>query len=484
MERTGQSEPGLETMRSLEASRVGEDLTAPIGALVSGTPLAVSSEETVSGAARAMREAGTSYALVSGDPPGILTDTDLRSRVLAEGLGPDTTVRAVMSSPLETFPAETPIFDVLRRVLELDVHHVPVTRGGQVVAILTDTELLRHRAKSPLLLLSRIEQLERVADAPVDYSSEVAGVAERLFDGGLGVAQIARVLAAVNDALVARLLTLAERELGPPPCPYAWMVLGSEGRMEQVLLTDQDNALVYLSDADGAETYFEALARRVVDGIVQTGFPPCPGGYMATRWCRPLRDWRALFRKWVEVPEPRALLEAQVFLDFRAVHGPLSLAPLDEALRSGGSRGLFLHQMARASLAFRPPVGRFGRVRTDGGAIDLKVAGIAAAVMLARTYALAARSGARPTLERLDAAAAAGTLSRSSAEVLGESFRFLTRLRLEEQLRAVRAGEPPTNRVVVEALSPLERRRLKEALQAIRRLQDATAVRFRTGELA
>lgn len=484
MEPTSQIEPALDGVGGLEASRLGEDLTTPIGALVSRPPLAVSPEATVAEAALAMREAGTSSALITDEPPGIVTDTDLRSRVLAERLSPDTPVRAVMSSPLELFPADTPLFEALRRMLERGVHHLPVTRGGRIVGIVRDTELLRHQARSPLLLVNRVEHLEQPADVPADYSREVARIAEALFEGGLGVVQIARVLATVNDALVKGLLGLAERELGPPPCPYSWVVLGSEGRMEQVLLSDQDNALVYLEDGGDARAYFTSLASRVVDGLIQAGFPRCPGGYMATNWCRPLANWEALFRQWLEVPEPQALLEAQIFLDFRAVHGGLSLEPLDEILLAGGRRALFLHQMARAALTFRPPLGPFGRIHTDEGAVDLKAGGIAATVMLARVYALAAGAGARPTLERLGAAADAGTLSRSGAEILAETFRFLTRLRLQEQLRSLRAGEPPSNRVLVEALSPLERRRLKEALQAVRKLQDATALRYRTRDIA
>jgi CBS domain-containing protein len=478
MQLVSQTAPSFDGLRGLDASHLGVDLTTPIGALATRPLLAVSPEATVAEAARAMSDAGTSSALVADEPPGLLTDRDLRRRVVAEGLGPDTPVRAVMSRPLESSPAETPIFDALRRMLELNIHHLPLTRDGEIVGIVSDTELLRYQAGSPLPLLDRIERLERTADAPREYSREVAAVARSLFEGGLGVLQIARVLTTLGDALTRRLVTIAEHELGPPPCPYSWMVLGSEGRMEQVLLTDQDNALVYLADKDDARAYFETLARRVVDGLVRAGYPPCPGGFMATNWCRSLPEWESLFRRWVEVPEPGPLLEAQVFLDFRSVAGDLSLEPLDRALLSGGRRALFLHHMARAALAFRPPVSTFGRVKASDGSLDLKLAGIAATVMLARLCALAAGAGPRPTLRRLQAAAEAGTLSRSGAEILGETFRFLTRLRLQQQLRSLQGGEEPDDRVPLEALSPLERRRLKEALQAVRRLQDATALRF------
>jgi CBS domain-containing protein len=479
MERISQLGPALETNQGLEASRIREELTIPLGALASKPLVAVGPDVPVAEAARAMRDAHASAALVTAEPPGIVTHRDLGDRVLAAGLEPHTPVGAVMSRPLELFPDSMPVFEALGRVLELRVHHLPVTRGGQVVAILRDTDLLRHRLPSPLPLLSRIEDLRRLADVPDDYSREVASIAETLFEGGLGIAQIGHVVAALNDALVRRLLALAEHELGPPPCPYAWIVLGSEGRQEQVLLSDQDNALVYLEDVHDAGVYFHSLAKRVVGGLIRAGFPRCPGGYMATSWCKSLAEWEALFGQWVEVPEPQALLEAQIFLDFRTVHGRgLTLEPLDRILASGGRRGLFLHNFARAALRFRPALGPMGRIRTSGGWIDLKAGGIAPIVMLARLYGLAGGAAARPTLERLRAAADAAVLSRAGAEILSESFRFLSRLRLQEQLRGLRRGEGPSNRVRQETLSPLEGRRLSESLRAVRKQQDAATLRF------
>jgi CBS domain-containing protein len=255
-------------------------------------------------------------------------------------------------------------------------------------------------------------------------------------------------------------------------------VLGSEGRREQVLLSDQDNALVYLEDGREARPYFRSLAGLVVDALIEAGFPRCPGDYMATTWCKPLAEWEALFGQWVEVPEPQALLEAQIFLDFRSLGGGLSLEPLDRILVAGGRRALFLHNLARAVLRFRPPLGPLGRIRTADGWVDLKAGGIGAIVMLARLYALAGGSAARSTLERLETAADAGQLSRAGAEILAESFRLLTRLRLQEQIRSLHRGEEPSNRVRPDALSPLERRRLVESLRAVRKQMDAAALRF------
>lgn len=465
----------------LEVSGLGGDFAILVGSLITRPPLFVAPDATIAEAARAMRAAGVGSALVDDDPPGIVTDEDLRNRVLAENRTPDTLVRAVMSRPLRSLPADAPLYSALLLMLDRDFEHVPVTHGGRIVGMVTNNDLLRQHARSPLLVLGRIRAVDRL-DALEGYSREITATAETLFTGGVEPVRIARVIASLNDALTGKLLRLAEAELGPPPCSYAWLVLGSEGRMEQVLLSDQDNALVYQEDTAEAQAWFANLADRVVAGLLQAGFPPCPGGYMATNWCRPLAACRDVFGQWVQTPEPQALLEAEVFLDFRRVHGELSLAPLNQILLTGGQRQLFLVQLARAATKFSPPLGAFGRIRTYEGSVDLKRGGIAAIVLLARLYALAAGSLARSTIERLDAAARAGILSRGGAEALADAFRYLMRLRLREQLRRVAAGDELDNRVALDVLSPLERRRLGDAFRTVLELQRVTARNFQTGE--
>jgi CBS domain-containing protein len=458
----------------------GEDgLRAPVGSIVSRPALFVSPDATVGEAARAMREAGTGSVLVEAPSPGIVTDRDLRNRVLADERTAETPVRAIMSHPLKSLPAETPLHEVLLLMLDEDVHHVPVTREGRIVGVVTDKDLLRRQARGPLPLLERIKSVRRL-DALEGYVLEVAATARSLLGNDVEPVRIARVIASLSDALTTKLLCLAENELGSPPCPYAWLALGSEGRMEQVLITDQDNALVYRDDTPEAHEYFRALADRAVDGLLRSGFPPCPGGYMATRWRRPLAAWEVAFARWLETPEPQALLEAEIFLDFRRVHGDLSIEPLERILLSGAGHPVFLFQLARAATRFRPPLRPIGRIRAEHGEVDLKRGGLAAIVLLARLGALTAGSLARGTLERLDAAAGAGALGPDTVEAVGDAFRFLLRLRLREQLRSLDAGRDPGNSVRVESLSPLERRRLREAFKAVADAQRSVALRYRT----
>jgi CBS domain-containing protein len=332
-------------------------------------------------------------------------------------------------------------------------------------------------------LVAWVGDLDRL-DGLAGYGSRLARLAECLVRAGVEASEVVQVVTAVNDLLTVRLLQLAEIRLGPPPCPYAWLVLGSGGRREQALGSDQDNALVHRDATPEATAYFRVLAETTVGALAGAGFPRCPGGYMATTWRHTLDDWQRIFHSWVEGPKPQALVEAEVFLDFRRVHGRLSPAPLDEILRAGSKHPRFLVHMAKAAVTFRPPLGLFGRVRVHRRDVDLKRGGIAAIVLLARLYALAAGSVVRPTLQRLAAAADGGTLSHGGARRLAEDYAFLTDLRLRTQLGRIAHDGRPDNHVSLGELGPDEQQRLRAALRSIHGQQEATALRFRTDSVS
>ncbi len=471
----------LRQAASIEPLPLDRDLAVPARQLVQRDPLWVDATDSVQHAARVMRDAGVSSVLVHGAAPGILTDRDLRSRVLAEGKGPGTPVGEVMTAPVQAVAADAPLFETLVFMLEHKVHHVPLEDDGRLVGIITDTDMLRLQVKSPLQVLHGLERLDR-PEVLASYGAELIAMVEALAAGGLEAAKIGRIVSRLNDTLTAHLLRLAEHEFGPPPAPYAWIVFGSEGRMEQTLITDQDNALVHRGAPD-AERYFARLADRVVGGLLSAGFPACTGGFMATNWHRPLAEWEQLFAGWIDTPEPEALRDASSFFDFREVHGGLPLDTLAALLRDAGRKKLFLAHLAKTALRFEPPLSPLRQIRDREGGVDVKRGGIMPIVGLARVYALEAGAEARSTLARLEAAAAAGTLSEQGAGTLGEAFRFLMRIRLRAQLDALRRGTAPGNTVQLEDLSPLERRHLKETFLAIREIQEAAALRFATDRL-
>ncbi|GAB4426293.1 MAG: DUF294 nucleotidyltransferase-like domain-containing protein [Anaerolineae bacterium] len=472
----------LRHITSGESATIGGELTTPVGNLVVRPPVTVSPAATVAEAAKTMRRAWVDVVLVTDENPGIVTDHDFQVKVLAEDLGPTTPVQQVMTRPLKTLPAETPVYGALMFMLEEHIHHLPVTEEGKITGIVTATDLLRHQTRSPLYMMRQLETMDS-PDSISKHSLEIAGMVENLVSGGLDVTQIGRIIASINDVLIRRLLRLAEEEIGRPPAPYAWIVFGSEGRMEQALLTDQDNALVYLESSNSAHQYFQQLAQKVIDYLMLAGFPPCPGGYMATNWCKPIHEWEQTFQRWIRKPEPQNLLETAIFFDFRHVYGGLSVEPLEKLVTESSNDQIFLAQLARAAIEFKPPLGFFRRIRAEEGQVDLKSGGIAPIVSLARVYALEAKSRARTTVERLEAAIEANTVSEQGGETLIETYRFLLQLRLQEQLRAIRAGQLPDNKVRLQSLSPVENRHLKEAFVAIREMQEAAANRFHTGML-
>ncbi|MCB9138995.1 MAG: cyclic nucleotide-binding/CBS domain-containing protein [Caldilineaceae bacterium] len=445
-------------------------------------PLFIPPAATVQQAAQAMRTANASSALIDGETRGIVTDRDLRNRVLAEGLPPTTSVQKVMSAPLVTLDSDATVFGALTVMLEKGIHHLALAEEGEIMGVVSADDFIRQQARGPLYLQQKLER----ATAPAlfhHYAEEITTAVDSLARSGLNAAEIGRIISRLNDTLVARLAQMAEAEMGPPPVFYAWIVFGSEGRSEQMLLTDQDNGLVYAADEPGAGAYFAALAERVANGLIGAGFPPCPGGYMATNWCKPLDEWQSIFSRWIGQPTPEALMEASIFFDFRPVYGDLSLESLEAILSSARNNGLFIGHMVRAAQSFNPPLGFFNRLRSDDGRIDIKHGGIAPIVGLARACALAAGSRERSTLERLVAAADAGAMSREGADNLAETFQFLLRLRLKEQMAAIRAGKPPSNDIVVDDLSSLEKRHLRDALLVIRQMQDGVGSAYNTDVL-
>jgi CBS domain-containing protein len=427
--------------------------------------------------ARRMRDERVSSVIILSTPPAIVTDRDLRNRVLAEGLGAETPALAVASSPLRSLPETTPVYGALQFMLEHGIHHLPITRGGDLSSIVTSTDLLRHQSHGPLLAFKKVEKMRDFSEVR-GYGNDLSKMVATLIQSGLPATQVSRLVSHLNDALLRRLVAWTERELGPPPCPYAFLVFGSEGRFEQTLLTDQDNALVYRDATPDAAYYFGAFAERVVKGLVSAGFPPCPGGYMATKWKGPIAEWVDRFAMWISTPQAEAVLAAAIFFDFRAAAGSLDTAPLWDEVAMARRNAPFLSHLARAAVAFRPPIGAFHRIALQNGGVDLKKGGITPIQGMARVYGLEAGLRVTSTVERLKGAAGSGLLPQETADDLVEAFEFLLELRLRAQFSALSQKQEPGNHVTLDRLSQVERRHIKEAFLAVRDAQKEVIHRY------
>jgi CBS domain-containing protein len=452
-------------------ARFEPDVGVEVAQLVRRPAVWVPADASVRETARVMRDEHVSSVLVRGDPPAIVTDRDLRNRVLGQDLGPEIPAAQVSSRPLRTVDAATPLYEAWRTLLDAGVNHLPVVRDGEILGVLTSTDLLRHSAQGPVSVLRRFERLAS-RDALPTYAPRVVEMASALSAAGLDATIVAGLVAQLDGTLLRRLLHLAEAELGPPPAPYAWLLFGSEARRERIVPTDQDNGLAY---ADGApRDWYRRLAERVTADLAAAGFPPCPAGRMASRWFGSVTDWT----REIETTLEARPWEASLYLDLRRGAGTLDVAPLEAVLARAPRHRHLVRVLAKQALAFAPPASLLLRLRGGGSRVDVKRHGLSPIVFLARPFALEAESRSVNTLDRLDDALAAGTLSEATHAAVSEAFRFLLGLRLAVQLRAAAAGRPPSQEVALAELTAIERTRLKDAFRAIARWQESAAYRW------
>jgi CBS domain-containing protein len=439
--------------------------------------------DTVLKAARRMRDRRVSSLVVDSRPPGLVTATDLRDRVLAAGLDPGTPVRQVMTTPLHTISADSTLSEVLLAMVDRGIHHLPLTRQGRLVGIVTDTDLLRRESHHPLLVRRQLDRATGREELAAS-AREVTTAATRMVEAGIPPADVTGFLTSAHDALYVRAARDGEVALGPPPWPYALLVLGSGARRESTLRTDQDHALVVADGAPpGADGWFAAFAEHLAATLEQGGLVRCPGGIMATNPARrvPLRAWQKQFIHWMEEPDEKAVLTAATYFDFRQLHGELDAeAPLRRIAGQAAGNRRFLARLAVAALWRRPPLGFLHHLRGDHhGRIDLKAHGTAPIVDLARLLALEAGDPAVATTARLQTAADHGTAGTAAAD-LAAAFEYLQQLRLRHQAGRLAAGAAPDDAVPLAELTALQRRWLKDTAELLRTCQESVRIAYRT----
>lgn len=312
---------------------------------------------------------------------------------------------------------------------------------------------------------------------PLAPASDVIAVARGLDLGGDGL-RIARALADAADARTKLLLDGFVHQAGPPPGRFTWVVLGSHARRELHCASDQDHALVWADARSAASGYAADLADAVIEGLEAFGMRRCDGGYMADRWSHGVDDWVDLLRDRIAAPTPDAVVDADIFLDFRALGGDVPITRAKAVLLAGADSARLMHGLAHAANGFPVPLNAFGRL--PRGKVDLKRTGLAPIVLLARLYGLLSRSGETSTLARLRAAADADVLGEDLSARLQSAFLLLTRLRLARQVTQVAAGKRLTDQVKIKELPEDDQALLRDGFRAIKSAQATTAVRFRT----
>ncbi len=437
---------------------------------------------------------------------GIVTDQDLRARVLAESILPGMPIHTIMSAPLSKIPEDALIYEALMRMEERGVRHLAVEDGnGQIVSVLDNKDLVQFQRYGPIVLAREVSR--SASPAEVARCVERAPLlAKTLLDSSARPRRVTRMLASVCDAATERLVQMALDELGPPPAAFTFIAMGSQGRQEQTLVTDQDNGIIFAptedSDLARVSDYFLRLGKRVCDGLRLAGYPPCRGAVMASnpRWCRSLPDWIAGFDAWIRTPEPQEIISLSIFFDFRPVYGDADLAhELRRAIHAAlADEPAFFHLFAQNAMMFKPPVRLLGNIYLGGGAtehageINLKDA-MMPMVSFARLYALRHRISQTHTLERIEALTDRNVILPASRDEIVAAYDFLMQLRLQNQATATpnedgraaqnaHAGNAhPGNVIHPGKLGYIQRELLKQAFAQIAAVQKKTGYDFAGG---
>lgn len=468
-------------------------LSLPIRTLIKRDPITIAPTVTIRAAAEMMQSLRVSSVLLveQGHLIGLITDRDLRNRVVAQGLDSARPVSDIATLKPLTVSANSPAFDALLLMARHNIHHVPVMDGERIAGMITATDLAEQHSTSAVYLVGDIDK-QTSLQGLTQISGKVKYLQQHLAAAQASAYSTGHIVTAITDALTVRLIQLAQVQLGPAPIDYVWVAAGSQARNEQSAKSDQDNCLILDDAYDEAVhgDYFKSLATFVCDGLAACGYIHCPGEMMAMTdtWRQPRQRWAQYFQQWIQQPEPKALMLTCVFFDLRAIHGQSSL--LDglrrDVLERTRGNSLFLAYMVSNALKHRPPLGLFGTISLirggdHSGTIDLKHSGIVPIVDLARVYALADGLAPVNTSDRLASAGDAGEVSAQSARDLKETLEFLSKLRIAHQARQTQAGHAPDNHLSLSELSNFERSHLKEAFSVVQTLQGVLGQRYQSG---
>ncbi|MCC5879373.1 MAG: cyclic nucleotide-binding/CBS domain-containing protein [Idiomarina sp.] len=481
-----------------------ELLSVTVESLLTRRAVTISPDATIHEAAKMMTDEEVSSLLIVSPqkntepdddhsqayyPVGIITDKDLRKRVLAVGLSPDQPVSEVMSTGLVSVQANQRVFEAMLMMLRDNVHHLPVWRKGQIYGVLGLSDVVRHESKSSLYVVSSIFKQNSIEELAQLKESVRAGFV-RMVEEDANSRMIGASMSSMGRSFKQRLLELGEEKFGPPPVPYCFIALGSMARDEQSIVTDQDNAMILHNSFDPKQhdEYFLQLAQFVNDGLDACGYPYCTGKIMANnkKWRQPLEVWEQYFSQWINEPSPEGLLQSSIFFDLEGVWGDLKMADvLNELIRRKAKRSnRFIASMAKNALNRTPPLGFFKDfvMEKDGkhnNSINIKRRGTAPIADLVRVHALASGSRERNSFARLEDVTESDILPKGRGADLRDALEFINMVRIRHQALALQQGEDPDNNVKPSNLSDFERKNLKDAFQILSNAQ--RYLRFRYG---
>jgi len=470
--------------------------TSKVKTLLTRAPLILPCSSTIQAVAKIMAQENIS-ALLINDPDiqeeqgsfvGIITEHDLCAKVIASGLSVDNPISQVMSSELISLDHNAYIFEAMLLMLRYNVHHLPILKNKKPIGLIEVADIIRYESQNSLLFVSSIFQQKSAEDLAL-LSAQLKDCFVRMVNEDANSHMVGRAMSEIGRSFKQRLLELGEEKFGPPPVPYCFLALGSMARDEQLIVTDQDNAMI-LDDSYQSElhaAYFQQLADFVCDGLAACGYSYCTGEIMASNpeYRKTQAQWENCFADWIDNPNPQALLNCSIFFDLTGVYGRVKWAEQLNAfiVRRAKKNNRFLACLAHNARNRTPPLGFFKDfvMEKDGrhnNSINLKRRGTAPLADLVRVHALAIGSPSQNSLQRLDDIIEAGILPKSKGEDLQHAMELISLVRLRHQALDIELGIEPDNNIEPERMSDFERRNLKDAFLVLSNAQNFLKYRY------
>ncbi len=475
-----------------ETTSLDRFLTLRVGEIKVREVPTLEGDKSVLEGAQIMRDKGVSCLLVESPEQGIVTERDIIKRVVAQGLNPsEVKLSDIMSFPVITVGQDSLLFEAIVKMAHHNIRRIGISKGNRIIGVLEDKDIIAYESNNLVVLIKEIEKAQTLEELRHLHSLTDRMVL-KLFAEGLKVEHISRLISEVNDKIIAKVVLLTIRELGrEPPVAFSFMVLGSEGRREQTLKTDQDNAFIYddtypVMDVD-VEDYFREFGEAITDNLISVGFPPCPGNVMVSNpeWRMGISAWKEKLSRWILRPEPENTLRLGIFFDFRNAFGNAELVErLRDFIFSLTEREeLFIAYMLLDAVRFKPPIGFMKHFILEKkgehkGELDIKKGGIFPITQGVRALALKGKVKETSTLDRIDRLSEQGLIPSDLSTNLREAYSYLQTLRLKNQVEKLREGKRPDNYVNPENLSKLERDLLKDSFKIVSEFQGFIERRF------
>ena len=470
-----------------------QSLTSPLSAIIRRAPITCSPQTSIRDVLNRMHElrVGSMVAIdEAGRPLGILTLPDVLERIALPQIDLDQPVISVMTTQLTCLTPQALAHEAALMMAKQGFRHVLVVENERLVGLVSEKDLFALQRVGLRQIGSSIRHAQHIEELQL-AAADIRSMAHNMMAQGVAAEQLTQFISTFNDLLTARIVELECAASCLNTGDICWLALGSEGRFEQTLNTDQDNALIFkLPEGGNTEQVRSTLlpvALRINEALAACGFPLCRGKVMASnpQWCLSMEEWKRTFAGWITNSSQESLLNAAIFFDFRALYGEQKLA--DELrewlLGFASTNGLFLRQMAETAMNFKPPLGVVRDfVVGKENKIDLKLNGITPFVNAARIFGLANGVPHTNTLQRLRASSLKMKIPAAEIEAWIDAFLFIQVLRLrhhDEEKAIGLSGEQVDNLIDPDQLNELDRRILKEAFRQARKLQAKLALEYR-----